>query len=72
LSTAVLSLEPQELDFGRIDAVNHATTRTFYIKNSGYKGTQFAIDLGRNPLEMIVQPMKGQVPVGILRFVEHF
>ncbi|XP_015836067.2 cilia- and flagella-associated protein 47 [Tribolium castaneum] len=61
LSCAILTIEPQLLDFGRIDAVNHATSRSFFIINSGYRDTQFAIDLGRNPLELTVEPMKGTV-----------
>lgn len=58
-----MSLEPKIIDFGDIDVGDASEQMSIYLKNSGHKHGNFVVDLGRNDLEIIVDPMKGTVQV---------
>ncbi|KAL3282028.1 hypothetical protein HHI36_005231 [Cryptolaemus montrouzieri] len=59
LNQAKIVVEPTEVNFGRIDAVSGVVAKTVVVRNEGTKNTGFCIDLGRNELELIVEPTKG-------------
>lgn len=63
LSCAYVSLQPKLLDFGDIDVGNASEQLTIQMTNKGHKNTQFVVDLGRNDLELIVDPMRGMIQV---------
>lgn len=51
------------MDFGEIDVGIVSEAKKIQITNTGTKQGQFSIDLGRNPLQLIVEPMKGTLQV---------
>lgn len=58
------------LHFGDIDIGTSSEQLSMFLENLGQKTAQFTIDLGRNDLELIVDPMRGiiQVSMRILHF----
>ncbi|KAK9870423.1 hypothetical protein WA026_007993 [Henosepilachna vigintioctopunctata] len=59
LNQAKIIVEPTEVNFGSIDAVSSVVSKTVVVRNEGSKTATFCIDLGRNELELIVEPTKG-------------
>lgn len=63
LNQAKIVVEPMEVNFGRIDAVSSVAAKKVVVRNVGTKNTAFCIDLGRNELELIVEPTRGVLQV---------
>ncbi|KAF5298427.1 hypothetical protein FQR65_LT01205 [Abscondita terminalis] len=59
LSCTDIKVEPTLLNFGPINARTNAVVRMLSIRNDGSKGSRFTIDLGRNDMELLVEPAKG-------------
>lgn len=59
----IITVEPECLDFGKVDTGHTAATRTLLLKNIGWHDGRFAIDLGRNEHDLVVEPMKGVITV---------
>lgn len=51
------------MNFGEIDVGIVSEAKQIHITNTGTKQGQFSIDLGRNPLQLTVEPMKGTLQV---------
>lgn len=58
-----MSLSPKVINFGDIDVGNASEQLSVQLTNNGHKRAQFVVDLGRNDLEIIVEPMKGIIQV---------
>lgn len=58
-----VSLHPKVINFGDIDVGNPSEQLSVTLTNHGHKNAQFVVDLGRNDLEIIVNPMKGTIQV---------
>uniref|UniRef100_A0AAR5PJX4 HYDIN/VesB/CFA65-like Ig-like domain-containing protein n=1 Tax=Dendroctonus ponderosae TaxID=77166 RepID=A0AAR5PJX4_DENPD len=59
-----VSVWPRVIDFGEIDVCMVSEVKKITITNSGTKQATYSTDLGRNPLQIIVKPMKGTVQPG--------
>ncbi|KAK4880249.1 hypothetical protein RN001_008395 [Aquatica leii] len=69
LSATDMKAEPTSLNFGVINARNNAVIRMLSICNDGSKGSRFTIDLGRNDMDLIVEPSKGIIqPNSVTKF----
>lgn len=58
-----INVTPKQVDFGEIDICIVSEAKKIQITNTGTKQGQFSIDLGRNLLQLIVEPMKGTLQV---------
>ncbi|XP_050306666.1 cilia and flagella-associated protein 47-like isoform X2 [Anthonomus grandis grandis] len=61
---AQISVSPRILDYGEIDVGMVSDKKKIMIQNSGTKQSHFSIDLGRNPLNLMVEPTRGTVQPG--------
>lgn len=66
LISAYVLVEPKVLNFGEINVGNASDQLTLELKNVGRRLAQYCIDLGRNDLELIIDPMKGAIMVNLL------
>lgn len=56
-------LNPRVINFGDIDIGNASDMKSVFLTNDGQKSAVFAIDIGRNDLEILIEPMKGVIMV---------
>ncbi|XP_057651184.1 LOW QUALITY PROTEIN: cilia and flagella-associated protein 47-like [Diorhabda carinulata] len=61
LSQALVKTTPKILYFGDINVGTSSDQLSLTLHNEGQKITHFSVDLGRNDLELIVDPMKGSI-----------
>lgn len=59
----MISVEPDFVDFGEFATWQSPESRTVCLKNTGSKSALFAIDLGPNELDLLVEPRKGAISV---------
>ncbi|CAH1109025.1 unnamed protein product [Psylliodes chrysocephalus] len=59
-----VKITPRMLHFGDIDIGTSSEQLSMFLENLGQKTAQFTIDLGRNDLELIVDPMRGIIQPG--------
>lgn len=59
----MISVEPDLVDFGEFATWQSPEVRTVCLKNTGSRRALFAIDLGSNELDLLVEPRKGVVSV---------
>lgn len=59
----MIVVEPNFVDFGEFATWQSPEVRTVSLKNTGARSALFAIDLGNNELDLLVEPKKGVVSV---------
>ncbi|XP_030746675.1 uncharacterized protein LOC115875385 isoform X2 [Sitophilus oryzae] len=59
-----VEISPKILNLGEIDVGSVSAMKKVFIKNVGTKQSKFMVDLGKDELELIVQPTKGIVSPG--------
>lgn len=63
VSLPQVTLNPKAIDFGDIDLGDASEQLSVFLTNHGHKIAHYLVDLGRNDLEIIVEPMKGTIQV---------
>lgn len=72
LSAAVISVEPNFVDFGEFATWQSPEVRRVSLKNTGSRSALFAIDTGSNELDLLVGPRKGVVAVSNYKIIYLF
>ncbi|CAG9854373.1 unnamed protein product [Phyllotreta striolata] len=63
-AVSFVKITPRMLYFGEIDMGRSSEQLTVALENVGEKIAQFSIDLGRNDLELIIEPTRGIIKPG--------